>query len=132
MDSLDRWEVLESCPVADEADWLQHAAGFVAAFVVPAKRERWAELLARRPRRILANAHKLYDALDPRTCRRVAELPAVVRGAGLFYDFHDAPRVVPAEIAAVVAGGGDAIYSLAPGKLAVYFFHEGEVWLCRA
>jgi hypothetical protein len=25
--------------------------------------------------------------------------------------------------------GGDAIFSLVPGALAVYFFHEGEVWL---
>jgi hypothetical protein len=32
----------------------------------------------------------------------------------------------------VAAGGGDAIFSLVPGELAVYFFHEGEVWLCRA
>ena len=62
----------------------------------------------------------------------MAQLPAAVRGAGLFYDFSDAPRVVPAAGDAVAAGGGDAIFSLVPGTLAVYFFHEGETWLCQA
>lgn len=60
------------------------------------------------------------------------ELPATVRGSGLFYGFFDSPRVVPAASVAVAAGGGDAIFSLVPGELAVYFFHEGEVWLCQA
>jgi hypothetical protein len=107
-------------------------AGFVAAFVVPAKRERWAELLARRPRKIRKSSHKLHSDLDRRVCQPVTELPASVRGAGLFYGFFDAPRMVPAECAAVAAGGGDAIFSLVPGKLAVYYFHEDEVWLCRS
>jgi hypothetical protein len=128
----DRWNVLASFPVADESDWLSHAANFAAAFVAPAKRERWAELLARRPRRVHQNSHKLHSDLDRRTCRSVAELPAVVCGGGLFYAFADVPRVVPVERAALVADGLDAVYSLVPGKLAVYFFHEGEVWLCRA
>jgi hypothetical protein len=131
-DVSEKWQRLEACPVADEADWLRHAAAFAAAFVAPAKRERWAEMLAKRPQRIGRNSHKLHSDLDPRTCRRVAELPAVVRGAGLFYGFCDAPRVVPAASVAVAAGGGDAIFSLLPGELAVYFFHEDEVWLCQA
>jgi hypothetical protein len=127
-----KWQLLEACPVADEADWLRHAAGFAAAFVSPPKRERWAEMLARRPQRIGRDSHELHADLDRRTCHRVAELPAVVRGDGLFYQFFDAPRVVPAAGAAVAAGGSDAIFSLVPGELAVYFFHEGEVWLCQA
>lgn len=132
METSDRWEVLEACPVADEAAWLQHAAGFALAFVVSAKRERWTELLAWRPRRIGGDSHKLHSDLDRRHCRVVAELPAAIRGSGLFYGFFDAPRMVPAESAAMVAGGGDAIFSLVPGKLAVYFFHEGEMWLCQS
>lgn len=132
METSDRWEVLVECPLADEAAWLQHATGFAAAFVTPAKRERWAEMLSRRPRRVGRDSHKLHSDLDRRCCRVVAELPAAIRGSGLFYGFFDAPRVVPVESAAVVAGGGDAIFSLVPGKLAVYFFHEGEVWLCQS
>jgi hypothetical protein len=128
----EQWQLLEACPNADEAEWLQHAAGFVTSFVAPARRERWAELFARRPRRIRRDSHKLHSDLDRRTCRRVAELPAALRGDGLFYGFFDAPQVVPAGSAAVAAGAGDAIFSLVPGKLAVFFFHEGEVWLCQS
>jgi hypothetical protein len=126
------WNVWEACPVAEEADWLRHATGFVTTFVAPDNRQRWAELLTRRPRRIGRDSHKLHSAIDRRCCRVVTELPAAVRGEGLFYGFFDAPRVVPAERAAVAAGGGDAIFSLIPGKLAVYFFHEGEMWLCQS
>jgi hypothetical protein len=125
-------DVLESCPVAEEADWLRHAAGFVAAFVTPAKRERWADLLTRRPRRILRESHKLHADLDRRYCHTVDRLPPSVRGSGLFYEFFDVPRVVPVEAVEASAGAGDAIYSIVPGELAVYFFHEGEVWLCRS
>jgi hypothetical protein len=126
------WDLLAACPVADEAEWVRHAEGFAVAFVVPARRERWRELLARRPRRIGEDSHKLHSDLDRRVCRPAPALPATVRGDGLFYGFFDSPRVVPAAQVAAAAGGGDAIFSLVPGELAVYFFHEGEVWLCQA
>jgi hypothetical protein len=132
VDKSDKWDVLTACQIADEPAWLQHVVGFVTAFVIPAKRQRWSEMLTRRPRRIGRDSHKLHSALDRRCCRVVTELPVAVRGEGLFYGFFDAPRVLLAEHAAVAAGCGDAIFSLVPGKLAVYFFHEGEVWLCQS
>ena len=125
------YQILEACPVADDADWLLHAAGFAQSFVVPEKRERWTELLTRRPRRIGRDSHKLHSDLDRARCRIVTSLPPAVRGAGLFYGFFDVPRIVPATSAAVVAMGGDAIFSLIPSVLAVYFFHEEEIWLCE-
>jgi hypothetical protein len=126
------WDMLETCPVADEALWLRHAEAFAAAFVAPARRERWKELLTRRPRRIDVNSQKLYSALDRRVCHPVSDLPPAVRGEGLYYGFFGSPRVVPASKVAAAALGGDAIFSLVPGELAVYFFHEGEVWLCQS
>ena len=133
MDTPGRWDVLASCPVADEAVWLCHATAFVASFVIPTKRERWLELFTRRPRRIGRDSHKLHAALDRRTCRLVPELPPVcLRGEGAFYGFYDTPRVVPATLAERAAGGGDAVFLLVPGELAVYFFHKGEIWLCQS
>ncbi len=126
-------QLLEACPPIDEATWLQHATGFTKAFVTPAKRQRWLELLTRRPRRISRNSHKLHSDLDRRTCGCVGwSVPADVRGAGAFYDFFDAPRLVPVDLIPSAAGAGDAIFSLTPGRLALYVFHEGEIWLCRA
>jgi hypothetical protein len=127
----DRWSILEACPVAEEADWHRHATGFAAAFVSPERRARWAELLTRRPRRNSRDSHKLHSHLDRRFCHPSNHWPADLRGNGLFYDFFEVPRIVPASQAETVAGGGDAIFSLVPGVLAVYFFHEGEIWLCR-
>jgi hypothetical protein len=126
-------QLLEACPPIDEATWLRHAAGFTSAFVAPPKRERWLDLLTRRPRRVSRDSHKLHSDLDRRTCRCVGwSVPAEVRGEGAFYDFFDAPRLVPADLVPSAAGAGDAIFSLAPGRLALYVFHEGEIWLCRA
>jgi hypothetical protein len=126
------WDELESCPTADEDLWRKHVEGFVAAFVVPAKRERWLELLTRRPRRIGRDSHKMHSDLDRRTCRNAGwAVPAGLAGDGLFYAFADAPQVVPIDLLRQLQLG-DAILSLVPGKLALYFFHEGEVWLCRA
>src|SRR5262249_6196777 len=64
-------QLLDACPLIDEATWLRHAAGFAAAFVAPPKRERRLDLLTRRPRRIRRDSHKLHSDLDRRTCRCV-------------------------------------------------------------
>jgi hypothetical protein len=126
------WDELESCPTADEELWQKHVEGFVTAFIVPAKRERWLELLTRRPRRIGRDSHKMHSDLDRRTCCKFGSVvPPALKGDGLFYGFHDVPRVVSVELAAQLTWS-DAILSLVPGKLALYFFHEGEVWLCQA
>lgn len=133
MTTPNKWEVLETCTPAAEENWQRHAFGFVSSFIVPAKRDRWLDLLTRRPKQIRRNSHKLHSALDRRFCRCEAEAVVIDwKGEGLFYDFFDVPRVVPANVAEIVANGTDAIFSLIPGELAVYFFHESEVWLCRA
>lgn len=125
------WAVLGASPAADE-EWLRHAVGCATSFVSPAKRQRWAEMLARRPRRIARDSHKLHADLDRRVCRPVPAWPADFRDDGVFYGFFDIPRIVPATQVAVAVGGGDAIFSLVPGELALYLLHEGELWLCRS
>ena len=125
-------DMLESYPAADEADWLRHATAFVAAFVTPAKRERWLWLLTTRPRRVGRDSHKMHADLDRRTCRSVSCLADEALRPGLYYRFADVPRVLPGGAVALADGAGDAIFSVVPGELAVYFFHERERWLCRA
>lgn len=126
------WGLLEACPVADEALWQTHVEGFVAAFITSAKKERWLELLTKRPRRIGRQSHKMHSDLDRRVCQNVGwAVPANLAGEGLYYAFAGAPQVAPVELLRELQLG-DAVFSLVPGKLAVYFFHEGEVWLCRS
>jgi hypothetical protein len=110
----------------------QHLATFAAAFVVPAKRSRWIELLARRGRNAFHNSSKLMDALDARYCVRVdgalgLDLPRL----GVFYDFYSDPTIKTLADALAEGSNHDAIFSLEPGRLAIHFSHEGWVWLCR-
>jgi hypothetical protein len=127
-----KWELLAACPVADEALWRKHVEGFVR-FITSTKRERWQEQLTDRPRRIVQHSHKMHSDLDRRVCTNVGlKLPDGLKGEGLFYDFSGEPRVVPVELLMNFELSSDAIYSLVPGKLAFYFFHEGEVWMCQA
>ena len=126
-------QLLESCPTIDEVTWLRHMTGFTGAFVAPQRRGRWLDLLTRRPRRISRDSHKLHSDLDRRACRCVGwTVPPEIQGTGVFYGFSDAPRLVPTDLVPLAAGAGDAIFSLVPGRLALYLFHEGEIWLCRA
>jgi hypothetical protein len=127
-------ELLASCPVADEALWQKHVDGFVT-FIASAKKERWHEQLTKRPRRIFQHSHKLHSDLDRRVCKNVGQWlteDMKLKGEGVYYDFYNPPRVVPVELLLNRNVLGDAIYSLIPGELAIYFFHEGEVWLCQA
>jgi len=110
----------------------QHLTAFVTAFVIPARRERWVELLTRRGRNAFANSSKLMGALDERHCMRVDgawELDPA--RTGVFYDFFGEPCVKTLADAVAEGSGRDAIFSLEPGRLVIYFSHEGWSWLCR-
>jgi hypothetical protein len=130
---LDKWTVLPTLPVVEEADYLAHMTAFVAAFVQSQKRERWHWLLTTRPDRIGRQSHKLHADLDRRTCRLVeyrSEILAI-KGRGVYYEFFDRPRWIDVATAAGF-DFGDAILSLVPGKRAIFFFHEYEIWLCES
>lgn len=112
----------------------EHLDAFVDAFVVRDKKDRWKTLLARRGAKGIAESHKLREALDPRFCTRVtledvASLTA--NRACVFFDFSSDPEETTAKPAIARGKDTDAIASFDAGRLAVYFFHEGEVWLCR-
>jgi hypothetical protein len=49
----------------------QHLSAFVDAFVVPARRERWKYLLARRSKGASRDSSKLMNHLDMRFCKQV-------------------------------------------------------------
>lgn len=109
-----------------------HLAMFAQSFLLPDRRDRWAELLVRRRTNVSRNSHKLHSALDRKYCDRVDTLPApAFDRMGVFYDFFDEPVVVSCSAAIKAGAGCDAVFSLDPGKLAVFFFHEGETWLCK-
>ena len=115
-----------------EIDCDHHLASFVASFVVPPRRERWRHLLLSRGKKAFSTSHKLYDALDRSVCTKLSGDPPVADSqVGVYYDFYEEPEVARFGDIYERSLGTDAIFSATPGKLAVFFFHEGELWLCR-
>ena len=111
----------------------QHLSAFVDAFVVPARRERWKYLLARRRKGALRDSTRLMGHLDMRLSKQVdGNFELTLNTQGVFYDFYHEPRLISLEKAEDASRNQDAILSVIPGKLAVYWSHEGWSWLFRS
>lgn len=130
--NVNRRDLLSTLPVVDEADYLRHMSAFVASFVEARKRERWLYLLTNRPKRIGRDSHKLHSDLDRRTCRRFEHYPELqkIKAPGVFYEFRDEARWVDVTTA-LSFPYDDTVLSIVPGRLAIFFFHELETWLCE-
>jgi hypothetical protein len=110
----------------------QHLAAFVEAFVVPGRRERLKYIFSRRGKNARAEGSSLFAHLDARLCKQVqGNLGLDENAQGAFYDFRHEPRAATLREAMNAAGGDDVIFSIVPGKLAVFLSHEGWSWLCR-
>src|SRR5260221_231067 len=102
-----------------------HLAAFAEAFVIPARRERWQELLTRRGKNTFANSAKLAAVLDARYCSRDGDWGVDDSHSGVYYDFSGEPEVMTLAQATEKGYFRDAIFSMIPGKFALHFFHEG-------
>ena len=110
----------------------QHLSAFADAFVVPARRERWKYLLARRRKRAFQDSSKLMNHLEMRLGKQVdGEFELSLDTQGVFYDSYDGPRWMSLEQAQTASQNHDALFSVTPGKLAIYWSHEGWSWLFR-
>jgi hypothetical protein len=129
----ERYALLEAAPIADEETYLRHMTGFVESFVLPARRERWLYLLTERPKRIARDSHKLRNDLDYRRCSTLGgDGDPEINQDGVYYEFVEEPRLLSPAEADRIGSGQDAIFSVVPGRLAVFFFHEFQSWLCRS
>ncbi|MEO2032149.1 MAG: hypothetical protein ABGZ35_08690 [Planctomycetaceae bacterium] len=112
-----------------------HIVAFVIAFVQRERRERWLHLMTSRPKQLLRNSHKLHNHLDKTHCTESPESSSLESTAvGMHCDFRrdSPPLLISARRAIELSIGQDAIFSVSPGKHAIYFFHEGFVMECRA
>jgi hypothetical protein len=134
MADQERWDLLAAAPTPEDAVYQQHMAAFVHSFVVKSRRDRWLYQLSKRPARVYASSHKIYDDLDRARCSLVKDEGSLgnLRGDGIYYEFRDEPKVLSVQDALAIGSGHDAIFSLVAGKVAVFFFHEDEIWLCQA
>src|SRR5688572_23199418 len=114
-----------------------HLYAFIRSFVEPRKRARWIHCLIDQPkksRELLAQA----AGLDVRHCRKVLDGDSLERilyvefanDRGVYWD-GDRPAV-RATVIDAWAGEmttGDALYSVTPGRKAL-FFHHDILWRC--
>lgn len=110
-----------------------HLRSFVESFVVSARKERWKELFAKRNHKLHRQSHKLHQALDRRYCQ-VDPVPHGFdwNSMGVYFDFRPEPslRTFKDVYEEWSRYWNDFVFSLIPGKLAFYFFHEGELFVC--
>jgi hypothetical protein len=109
-----------------------HLSSFVRSFVLSSRRDRWLDFLLNHRDKAFRNSSKLRSAIDQRYCKRVESIDGIeLDTEGVFYNFYDSPILLPLSEALKDGDRRDAIFSIVPGELAIFFFHEGEMWLCK-
>lgn len=141
MTGHDKFEWIDVHPEPCSRDELrEHLEAFVDAFVPPNRRDRWRLILIEKPERAKSDLYLL--PLDERYCRELRgneNFPQYIERfadnkRGVFFDpRRDEPVMLrPSEaLVQAVADYTDAICSIEPGKLALFFHHDCGVWLCQ-
>ena len=135
MTSIDRYAILKTAPKVDSETYRDHMTGFVNNFVRKDRRARWKYLLLERPARLAHDSSRLVCDLDLTVCTKAQSFAEIesIEGKGVYFQFSDDPvwLSVPEALELTFPFAIDSIVSLSSGKLAVYFFHEYERWICR-
>jgi hypothetical protein len=127
---MDRYQIFNKAEESNKREADDHLFAFVRSFVFKERQSRWLSLIEKRSDRAYRDSGKMLDHLDFSFSVRVGSIE-ILSGykAGVYWEFHDQPvKVGPGE-AFVLGMHRDAIYSLNPGRLALYFSHEGDVCL---
>lgn len=126
---------MDDDPICPKDVYETHIIAFVNSFVERNRRDRWLHLLLKRPKKLFRNSHKLHDCLDKTRCAESLEPDSLEdEMTGMFCDFwsDSNPILVSARRAIELGTGHDALFSVSPGKHAVYFFHEDFVMECHS
>jgi hypothetical protein len=122
----------------NQDDALEHLSAFARSFIVPKYRERWHHILVERPKKAWFELIKFPSHRDERYCIPVKSASEFLRGrtkeqTGIYFDGYDEPFRLTIMEADLVGSrlGQDAIFSIDAGQLAVFFFHESELWGCQ-
>ena len=132
LDGQDPYEIWERAKIPDAEIYRKHVDGFVDNFVRKEHRDRWREFLVKRPKQLFSKSSKLQNHIDWGVCVLLKNEDALVAQtkSGIYFDFHDEPKILTAEEAFYIGYGRDALFFIEVGKKAVFFFHEYENYLC--
>jgi len=117
----------------NKLDIESHIRSFAETFVLPGRRDKWIRLLCERPDTILSQSSRLFNYLDHNYIEQNDSLNDVSPDdtLGVFYDFINEPECISFTEAIKKAKEHEAIFSIQPGKLAVYFLLDGWKFVCR-
>ncbi len=130
---IDRYEIFEKAidSSSEEAD--KHLIEFFKAFMPKQRNERWIHLAKKRSSRAHRDSHKLSGLLNFGLATKITNASNLGKYSdGVYWDFIDNPIITTPREAFVLGDYQDGIYSLIPGKLAIFFFHEGDIWLFKS
>jgi hypothetical protein len=124
---------MQNTNMNDTPDIQQHMKLFAEAFLLDSRKEKWARLLCERPETIFNQSSRLFNYLDHNYIEQNDSLQNVVVDdtVGIFYDFKNEPKLITFKEAKETGKELDAIFSIQPGVLAIYFFHEGWNFVCK-
>jgi hypothetical protein len=115
-----------------------HLEGFVKSFVSREFRNRWLHILLEKPKKAAKELRKFERHLDQRSCRLIENASDVMEQIlgtteGFYLDGLEPPKFTSLREAIDESNekAVDAIFSISPGKQAVFLFHEGWAWICE-
>ncbi len=125
--------MLAKYEAVDKETYQRHLVAFVRSFVVREKRERWINILISKPERAQRDGYRMINDLDRDKYGGYiySTLPKLKNKKGIYYEFSDKAIWLPCEDALDIGRGNDAIFSIEEGKLAAFFFHEWDEFLCQ-
>ena len=110
-----------------------HLKTFAEEFVLDSRRDKWITLLSERPENILSQSNKLFNYLDHNFIEQDDSLVDVAADdmLGVYYDFDGELECITLKDAVNKDKEGDSIFSISPGKLVIFFYHEGWNFVCK-
>lgn len=123
---------MDGARLASPEEVKEHLEAFIQVFVDPARRDRWRLFMLDKPDKAARELHTLqldgqHATWLGRNERGSSPLLEAMKGKlGIYFTFKGSPVWMRMEDGALQSDwqGEDAIFSIVPGKLAVYFNHD--------
>ena len=117
----------------DRVDIELHLRAFAESFALETRKDKWVDLLSKRPVSIRLQSSKLFNHLDHNYIEQNDSLEHVAPNdqVGVFYNFIDKPKCISFKEAIAEGNRHDALFSISPGKLVVCFCQDGWNFVCK-
>ncbi len=127
---MDRYEIYDQAKPCKKAIADLHLLSFFKAFMPKQRNKHWIYLAQKQSKRAYRDSHKLEHLLDFNFAKEIKDesiLPKETQG--IYWDFQEQPIYVKIEEAFTLGYYEDGIFSIEAGKKAIFFYHEGGMWL---